>query len=180
VAQIIILVNDSFLQIGNYLVIVLTIKVFFYSTMGGKRQLTEYVINGNRRSTTNIVNFCNYLRQSDANVSQKSIKPYLTDEEEFASEAKKVHFIIGDSDDAKNQIAEIIASGGVVLTRTWAAAFSYIRGITPEQVACLGKIYNSYYTTPIDIRHDIEEHSFVTWVRAFKCIFGLAAGVFLY
>lgn len=62
------------------------------------------------------------------------------------------------------------------MTRTWAAAFSYIRGITPGQVDCLKKIYNSYYTSPIDIRRDIEEHNFVTWVKAFKCIFGLWDG----
>lgn len=144
--------------------------------MSGERELTEYIINGNRRSTSNIVNFCNYLRQSDTNVLQYSIKPYPNDVAKFMAETKKVHFIIGDGDGAKNQIAEVIVHGGVVLTRTWAAAFSYIRGITPEQVACLNKIYNSYYTTPIDIRRDIEEHSFVTWVRAFKFIFGLWNG----
>jgi len=144
--------------------------------MSGERELAEYIINGNRRSIANIVNFCNYLRQSDTNVLQYSIKPYLNDVAKLTAEAKKVHFIIGDGDDAKNQIAGIIANGGVVLTRTWSAAFSYIRVITPEQVTCLNKIYNSYYTTPIDIRRDIEEHSFVTWVRAFKYIFGLWNG----
>jgi len=144
--------------------------------ISGERELAEYVINGNRRSTANIVNFCNYLRQSDTNVSQNSIKPYQNNASKLAAEAKKVHFITGDGDDAKTQIAEIIANGGVVLTRTWAAAFSYIRGITQEQVTCLNKIYNSYYTSPIDIHRDIEEHSFVTWVRAFKFIFGLWNG----
>lgn len=144
--------------------------------MNGERELAQYVINDNRRSTANIVNFCNYLRQSDSNVSQCSRKPYPDDATKLKTEAKKVHFIIGESDIAKSQIAEIIADGGVVLTRTWAAAFSYIRGITPGQVDCLKKIYNSYYTSPIDIRRDIEEHNFVTWVKAFKCIFGLWDG----
>ena len=136
-------------------------------TMGGERELVQYVINDNRRSTANIVNFCNYLRQSDSNVTQRS---------RIITEAKKIHFIIGESDEAKVKIAEIIADGGVVLTRTWAAAFSYIRGITPKQVDFLKRIYNSYYTSPIDIRRDIEEHNFVTWVKAFKCIFGLWNG----
>jgi len=141
--------------------------------MSSERELVEYVINGNRRSTANIVNFCNYLRQSDTNVSQNSIKQYLNEVTKHIAEAKKVRFIIGHDDDAKTQIAEIIANGGVVLTRTWAAAFSYIRGITKEQVTCLNKIYNSYYASPIDLRRDIEEHSYVTWVKAFKFIFGL-------
>lgn len=34
----------------------------------------------------------------------------------------------------------------------------------------------SINTSPIDIRLDIEEHNFVTWVKAFKCIFGLWDG----
>lgn len=144
--------------------------------MSGERKLVQYVINDNRRSTVNIVSFCNYLRRSDLNVSQLSKKPYPDDAAMLKIEAKKVHFIIGESDKAKAQIAEIIADGGVVLTRTWAAAFSYIRGITPEQVTFLKKIYNSYYTSPIDIRRDTEEHNFVTWVKAFKCIFGLWNG----
>jgi len=145
-------------------------------TMAGERQLSEYVINGNRRSTVNIVNFCNYLRQSDSNVSQLSIKSYSNEATKLITESKKVHFILGNSDDAMKQISEIIAVGGVVLTRTWAAAFSYIQGITPEQVSYLKKIYNSYFSSPIDIRRDIEEHNFVTWVKAFKCIFGLWNG----
>lgn len=140
------------------------------------RELAEYVINDNRRSTANIVNFCNYLRQSDSNVVQRSWKRYSDDLEKLTAEAKKIHFIVGDNSEANTKIAEVIKSGGVVLTRTWAAAFSYISGITSEQVAYLKKIYNSYFTSPIDIRRDIEEHTYVTWVRAFKCIFGLWNG----
>jgi superfamily I DNA/RNA helicase len=145
-------------------------------TMSGEREVAEYVINGNRRSTANIVSFCNYLRQSDASVFQNSIKPYLNDTAKLAAETKKVHFLIGDSDNIKTLISEIISDGGVVLTRTWAAAFSYIRGITKEQVTSLKRIYNSYSKSPIDIHRDIKEHNFVTWVRAFKFIFGLWNG----
>ena len=47
--------------------------------MNGERELAQYVINDNRRSTANIVNFCNYLRQSDSNISQCSRKPYPDD-----------------------------------------------------------------------------------------------------
>ena len=149
---------------------------FVNFTMPGERELVEYVIKGNRRSTANIVTFCNFLRQSDINLLQYSKKIYKSDEVKIETEANKVHFIIGEGDNAKNKIAEIVTSGGVVLTRTWASAFSYINGITQEQVICLKKIYNNYYTSPINIRHDIEEDSFVTWVRAFKFIFGLWNG----
>lgn len=48
--------------------------------------------------------------------------------------------------------------------------------MTQPQIQCLSRIYNSYFTSPIDIRRDIEEHSFVAWVRAFKFIFSLWNG----
>ena len=59
------------------------------------KELVEYVINGNRRSTANIVNFCNYLRQSDTNLSQISIRPYTNEAIKQQEEAQKVHFLIG-------------------------------------------------------------------------------------
>ncbi len=144
--------------------------------LDSNRELVEYVINGNRRSTANIANFCNYLRQSDTNVSQISIRPYATEGIKQQEEAKRVHFIMGSSDIEMRRIAQIVADGGVVLTRTWAAAFAYINGVTQPQIQCLSRIYNSYFTSPIDIRRDIEEHSFVAWVRAFKFIFSLWNG----
>ena len=42
----------------------------------GQRPIKEYVINGNRRSTANIVNLCNFLRQSDNKVKQVSKRAY--------------------------------------------------------------------------------------------------------
>ena len=85
-------------------------------------------------------------------------------------------FPIGNGDMEMKRIAQIVSDGGVVLTRTWAAAFAYIGGVTQPQIQCLSRIYNSYFTSPIDIRRDIEEHNFVTWVRAFKFIFSLWNG----
>ena len=140
------------------------------------REMSEYIINGNRRSINNIVHFCNYLRQSDKYISQRSIKEYIDDAAKELAETKVIHFIVGRSAAAMNLLSSIVSSGGVVLTRTWAAAFEYIQGITPEQSKLLKKIYDSYYASPIDIRRDIEEYNYVAWVRAFKFIFGLWHG----
>ena len=68
-------------------------------------------------------------------------------------------------------VNELISSGAVVLTRTWAAAFNYIEGISSEQKNLLRRVYNSYYNSPIDLRSEIAEYSNVTWIRAFKFIF---------
>lgn len=135
--------------------------------------VADYVINDNRRSSRNIINFCNFLRQSDINVVQKSARIYKNEESKNQTESKKIHFLIGDTPKIRKTIAEVILSGGVVLTRAWVAAFNYMEGISTEQTNLLKKIYNSYFNSPIKLRDDIVEHNTVTWVRAFRFIFSL-------
>ncbi|MBS5842612.1 MAG: ATP-dependent helicase [Clostridiales bacterium] len=142
-------------------------------SIDGSRELKEYVINGNRRSTENVVNFCNYLRQSDSDVVQVSDRPYDTEEDKVRSEAKKIHFLMGNSPAIYNTIKNILKNNGVVLTRAWAAAFDYIQGVDETQAKLLKSIYNSYYNSPIQLRDEIAEHNNVTWVRAFRFIFNL-------
>ena len=142
-------------------------------SIDGSRELKEYVINGNRRSTENVVNFCNYLRQSDSDVVQVSNHPYDTEEEKVRSETKKIHFLVGNSPEIYNIIKNILKNDGVVLTRAWAAAFDYIQGVDEAQAKLLKSIYNSYYNSPIQLRDEIAEHNNVTWVRAFRFIFNL-------
>lgn len=132
-----------------------------------------YSINGNRRSTENVVNFCNFLRQSDKNIIQNSIKLYDDNETKKDTESKKIHFIIGESVETKRLISDVIKNGGVVLTRVWAAAFDYIQNIEEGQAKLLKAIYNSYFNTPIQLRDEIVEHNNVRWVRAFRFIFNL-------
>lgn len=142
-------------------------------TIEGNRELKEYVINGNRRSTENVVNFCNFLRQSDSDVVQISDRPYDTEEQKVWSETKKIHFLIGNSVTIYSIIKNILKNNGVVLTRTWAAAFDYIQGVDEQQAKLLKSIYSSYYNSPIQLRDEIAEHNNVTWVRAFRFIFNL-------
>lgn len=134
------------------------------------RETVEYVINGNRRSTENIVNFCNFLRKSDPNVSQVSNRPYIDEVQKQASESKKIHFLLGTSDHVHTMIHDVIEDGGVVITRAWAAAFDYMRNVDADQTKQLKTIYNSYYATPIKIRDEIVTHNNVTWVKAFRFI----------
>jgi len=136
-------------------------------------ELLEYVINGNRRSTANVVNFCNYLRQSDKSVTQITIRPYKNEKEKVSSESKKIHFLIGDTAKVQEVVNNVLENDGVVLTRAWAAAFAYIRDVDESQVKLLKSIYNSYYNSPIQLREEIAELNNVTWVRAFRFIFNL-------
>ena len=133
----------------------------------------QYFIKGNRRSTDNVVNFCNFLRQSDTTVTQESIRNYDSDDAKVIIESKKIHFLIGESPEIKSIINDVIANGGVVLTRAWAAAFDYIQGVNEDQSKLLKSIYGSYYNSPIQLRDEIAEHNNVTWVKAFRFIFNL-------
>lgn len=125
----------------------------------------DFAINDNRRSSANIVNFCNFIRKQDTKVIQKNINDKI--------ENNSIHFLLGESQNVKAAISNVLLNGGVVLTRSWAAAFKYIEGIDSEQTQCLSTIYNNYYNTPISIRDEIVEHNNVTWVRAFKFIMQL-------
>lgn len=139
----------------------------------GNRELKEYVINGNRRSTKNIVNFCNFLRQSDSDVEQVSICQYNSEKEKVKLESKKIHFLMGNSSTVYSTIKSILENNGVVLTRAWVSAFDYIQEIDESQLQLLKNIYNSYFFSPINLREEIAVHNNVTWVRAFRFIFNL-------
>lgn len=146
---------------------------FLNFAIKGERELAEYSISGNRRSTENVVNFCNFLRQSDKVVVQTSKRPYKEEVEKSMAESKKIHFLLGNTPVIQEIIQNVIKDGGVVLTRAWAAAFDYISGVSEAQVKLLKSIYNSYYNSPIQLRDEIAEHNNVTWVRAFRFIFNL-------
>ena len=113
------------------------------------------------------------MRQSDRDVLQVSIRPYASEDRKAQSETKKIHFLIGNSQEIQKTIQEVLENDGVVLTRAWAAAFDYIQGVDEPQAKLLKSIYNSYYNSPIQLRDEIAEHNNVTWVRAFRFIFSL-------
>lgn len=133
-------------------------------------KIIKYEINGNRRSTNNIVHLCNYIRKND-NLEQKSIKEYQSQEEKQNAEKRLVHFVTNSSyQKIENIIRQVLKDEGAIITRTWAYAFKYIMDISNEQKETLKKIYNSYYASPIDIRYEISESSSILWVKAFKFI----------
>ena len=132
--------------------------------------MKEYEIKSNRRSTSNIVHMCNYIRRNDK-LEQVSIKEYKNEEEKQKVESKLVHFISNSSNEkVKSIIKDVLKSQGAIITRTWAYAFNYIMDISEVQKDILKKVYSSYYASPIDIRYEIVETSSILWVKAFKFI----------
>ena len=132
------------------------------------QECLQYCIQDNRRSTGNIVNFCNFIRQSDSTVVQNSLR---------GAKGAVVHFLIGRTPSVSGAVRDVVDDGGVVLTRTWAAAFNYIEGLGDQQVGLLRTVYNSYFPTTIQLRDEIAGSSGrVSWVRAFKFMFALWEG----
>lgn len=142
-------------------------------SIDGEKKTNEYVISGNRRSTKNIVNFCNFLRKSDGKVKQVSIRQYNSEDDKQQIENNKVHFLIGNTTEVTGKIREVILDNGVILTRAWAAAFDYIQDVDQSQIKLLKSVYYSYSNSPIQIRDEIVEHNNVMWVKAFRFIFTL-------
>lgn len=140
---------------------------FLHFTAPGDKELVEYSIKGNRRSPQSIVNLCNYFRKSES-LSQISIKPFKSEEEKADIESITVKFVIGETPVSMALLEAVMQNEGVILTRSWAAAFNYIQGIDDEQRKALQSIYYNYNNSPIDIRSEISEHNNVTWVRSFK------------
>lgn len=135
-------------------------------------EIQEYAINGNRRSTVNIVNFCNFIRRSDKSIWQVSQREY-GDKDKNKIESYSIKFLLGNTNIVNEVIANVLNEEGVVLTRGWADAFKFIQNVNEEQSKLLKKIYNSYWNSPIQIRDEIREHNNVSWVKAFKFIFKL-------
>lgn len=129
-------------------------------------KIEKYSIDGNRRSSLNIVNFCNYIRRTDTDVAQYPIKK--------DSSNPKIHFLLMGNEKLKERINEIAdRDNGVALTRRWADAFSFVRGISSDQATLLNKINNDYYYAPFELRNEIIEFNHVAWVKAFRFMVSL-------
>ena len=108
------------------------------------------------------------MRQSDKHIVQVSKRIYDTEDKKKQSEAKKIHFLIGTTTIIQNVIQNVLENDGVVLTRTWAAAFDYVQDIDEEQAILLKDIYNSYCNTPIQIREEIVKANIIQEYPQYK------------
>lgn len=119
------------------------------------KTIDEYVVNGNRRSTQNIIHFINYLRKAD------NILSIQTCEKNKANNSK-VKFVIGQS--GSNVIASL-PTDIVVLCRRWADVFQYIPDLSSEQQRLINTIQNHYtYTFHRDFFTEIEQER-IDWIK---------------
>lgn len=125
------------------------------------KEFREYIIDGNRRSNINIVNFLNYVRQNDKKLTrQKNIKN--------TENMEKVHFVLckGDID----ILSKLNHSDPIVLCRRWQDVFTYIQNVGPDQKLCLKKIHSFYnFVLERDLTKDFEENR-INWINQIKMI----------
>lgn len=118
----------------------------------------DYVINGNRRSTENIIKLLNFIRQKDNTLSiQECIKNKESNELiTFIIQKNKSHSV--------KPIREIIGTETKVLCRKWDEAFGYVSDITDDQKKLLNSISNAYtYQLSRDLFTEVEAKR-ETWI----------------
>ena len=113
-----------------------TYKEFQSFSIESKIESNEFVINGNRRSTINIIKFLNYLRKNDDKLNEQTCaKNY--------NENDKITFFVQKT---KNKIilSDYIKEDYKVISRKWSEAFNYIENISDEQKKLLNNIQSTY------------------------------------
>lgn len=115
----------------------------------------EYVINGNRRSTANIIHLANYFRTAD-NVLE-------TQECIFNTRNKdKITILLNKT---QNNILDIIPSNTVVLCRRWVDVFQYIKGLSSAQQKLINDIQSHYtYAFKRDFFTEMEQER-IDWIK---------------
>lgn len=113
--------------------------------------IRDFVIEGNRRSTENIIKLLNYLRQKDRTlVTQYCAKNKDTND--------LITFIIQkDKKKPSRSIWDIIGENTKVLCRKWDEAFGYVSNISESHKKLLGNISGAYtYQLSRDMFTEVE------------------------
>lgn len=125
-----------------------------------KKQI-EYVINGNRRSTKNIIHFCNFIRQKDKKLSkQECISNTSTN--------NKVKIVILSNENSSAK--EFIDDNTTILCRRFIDLFKYVEISSDEQVEFLTNFYRTYtYQQNRDLVNDFSDESY-DWIKVIKFV----------
>ena len=130
------------------------------ATFGSKEQM-KYVIDGNRRSTENIINFCNYIRKEDKNLSIQKCELNFDNN-------KKVKIVVLTREDSNAK--EFADDNTVVLCRRFIDLFQYINISDIEQQQAIINLYRNYtYTFNRDLINDFVDENY-EWIRAIKFV----------
>jgi superfamily I DNA/RNA helicase len=127
-----------------------TYQEFLYFNLKSAKPIITKAIEGNRRSTQNIINLLNFIRKDDTTgFEQKCIKNTLTN--------NKVIFLIQENKSLIRPLSKLIPHDTKILCRKWSEAFNYIDGVSGDQKTLINDIYNAYtYAAHRDMAQEIE------------------------
>ena len=128
-----------------------TYQEFKNFQLKSKKAIITKDIEGNRRSTQNIIHLTNFIRQKvDSEFRQECIKNINNNE--------KVTFLIQKNKSCfAKPLKELILPETRIICRKWSEAFNYIEDVTDEQKKLINNLYNAYtYTAHRDLSQEIE------------------------
>lgn len=128
-----------------------TYQEFKEFQLKSKKPIITNDIEGNRRSTQNIIHLTNFIRQKvDSEFRQECIKNIDNNE--------KVTFLIQKNESSlAKPLKELILPETRIICRKWSEAFNYIDDVTDEQKKLINNIYNAYtYTAHRDLSQEID------------------------
>ncbi len=109
----------------------------FLTVSPKKKEIKTKLIEGNRRSTKNIINLTNFIRKKDTSLKQECIKNIGHNE--------KITFLIQENKNGLSKpLRDLIPSDTKILCRKWAEAFNYIDDVDDTQKTLINNIYNAY------------------------------------
>lgn len=113
--------------------------------------VSDFIIDGNRRSTENIIKLLNYLRKTDKELTEQFCAKNKTNN-------SNITFIIQkDKKRLERPIKNIIGSETKVLCRKWDETFGYVDNISDDQKKILASISAAYtYQLSRDLFTEIE------------------------
>ncbi|WFA86040.1 ATP-dependent helicase [Paenibacillus amylolyticus] len=113
-------------------------KEFHNFALDSALPVQDYVIKGNRRSTQNIIDLINYLRQKDEALNEQ------TCELNFENKHKVTFLMQKNKTSFSKPLTEILENNSVILCRKWSEVLKYISNVTEEQRKLITDIINAY------------------------------------
>lgn len=131
----------------------------------------KYIIEGNRRSTKNIIHFCNYIRKVDSNLPKQRCELNYHN-----NSLVKIIMLINREYDVKNLIDE----NTTVLCRRFIDLFQYVNisdQIQRSNLISLYRTYNNILDVDLINEFNDENDENYDWIRAIKFIHLLNEGI---
>lgn len=128
-----------------------TYQEFKNFQLKSKKPIITKDIEGNRRSTQNIIKLTNFIRQKvDSEFKQECIK-------NIENNAKVTFLIQKNKSCFTKPLKEIILPETRIICRKWSEVFNYIDDVTDEQKKLINNIYNAYtYAAHRDLTQEID------------------------